>query len=193
METTVVRSHKLYVLPEDYLADELTREVRHEYVAGMLRPMPGSKVAHNRIVRNLVRRLDERLNGSPCEVFVNDIKVYIKSFDDSFYYYPDVIVDCSNADGSSLLAPEPKVVFEVLSESTEMVDRGEKRVNYCTLPSLQAYVLIWQTDPTLMIFRRRKEAWTRELIDGLEQTLLLPEIDCKLALRDIYKRVEFDA
>lgn len=192
METTVVRSRKLYVSPEEYLADELTREIRHEYVAGMLRPMPGSKLSHNRITQNLSRRLGERLDGGPCEVFANDIKVYITSNEDRFYYYPDVIVDCSNGDGNSMLAPEPKLVFEVLSESTEMVDRGEKRVNYCTLSSLQAYVLLWQTVPALMVYRRRQEGWTLEFVEGLESTLALPEIGCTLPLREIYQRVQFD-
>ena len=193
METTVVRSRKLYVTPEEYLADELTRKVRHEYVAGMLRPMPGSKVTHHRIAQNLSRRLGEQLDGSPCEVFLNELKVYIHTAGETFCYYPDVVVDCSSADGNSLLAPEPKVIFEVLSESTEMFDRGEKRQNYSSLPSLQVYALAWQTNPALMVYRRRETGWTLEFVEGLEATLVLPELGCTLPMREIYQRVQFDA
>ena len=192
METTVVHSQKLYVSPEEYLSNELTREVRHEYVAGMLRPVPGSKVTHGRIVSNVSALLHQQIQGGPCEVFTNKLKVYIRASGEHFYYYPDVVVDCSNADGGSLLAPEPRVIFEVLSESTEMYDRGEKRQNYCALPSMQVYVLVWQTVPALMVYRRREVGWTLEVVDGFQATLTLPEISCTLPIQNIYKRVRFD-
>lgn len=192
MSALAVRLADVYITPKEYLAAEENREVRHEYFAGMIRPMPGSKATHNRIVSNLARCLGNQLNGGPCEVFFNDIKVYIRTLNEQFYYYPDVIVDCSNVNGDSLLAPEPKVIFEVLSESTESVDRGEKRVNYCTLESLQAYALVWQTDPALMVYRRVGAEWSQEFFSGLDMTVTLPEINCTLAMREIYERVRFE-
>ena len=193
MGISAMRLADVYVTPEEYLAAEQDREVRHEYFAGMIRPMPGSKISHNRIVNNLAWCLGNQLRGGPCEVFFTDIKVYIRALNEQFYYYPDVIVDCSNAEGDALMAPEPKVIFEVLSESTEAVDRGEKRVNYCTLDPLQAYVLVWQTDPALMVYRRTGTEWTQEFFSGLDATMALPEIGCMLSVRDIYERVRFEA
>ena len=192
MNALAMRLADVYITPGEYLAAEAKREVRHEYFAGMVRSMPGSKVSHNRIVSNLAFLLRRQLRGGPCEVFFNDIKVYVRTLSEQFYYYPDVIVDCSNSDDSSLLAPEPKVIFEVLSESTESVDRGEKRMNYCTLDSLQAYVLVWQTDPALMVYRRHGTEWSLEFFGGLDAMVALPEIGCTLPVRDVYERVRFE-
>lgn len=187
-----VRIENIYISSEDYLAEEETRETRHEYVAGMVRAMPGTNLIHSRIAGNLNRHLSVQLDAGECEAFQENVKVYIHTAGDLHYYYPDIVVDCSKGAGHLLMAPHPKVIFEVLSDSTEAVDRGEKLVSYCTLPSLQVYVLVWQTRPALLLYRRNHTEWKREFVGGLDQTLTLPEINCQLALRDIYKRVQFE-
>lgn len=189
--STALRLEDVYITPEEYLAGERISQTRHEYFAGAIRGMAGATANHARVVQNLAFHLGGQLRGGPCEVFTQDIKVNIRTVSEEFYYYPDVVVDCSRAPGRSLFAPEPKVIFEVSSLETEQVDRGEKRASYCTLPSLQVYVLVRQSDAALLIYRRAGAEWNLEFLSELDSTLSLPEIGCALPLRAIYERVVF--
>lgn len=106
----------------------------------------------------------------------------------SFYYYPDVSVECSGATGDEL--EEPSVIFEVMSPDTEPSDRGEKLVNYQGLSSMRVYVLVDQYKPAVTIYRRADgDTWKMEFLGNIEDTLVLPEVGCTLPLRAIYERV----
>ncbi len=96
---------------------------------------------------NIVRTLGNKLQGDPCEVFSSNVKVRIQTGFAEFYYYPDATVDCGTARGESLFAAEPRVIFEVLSPSTERINRGEKLRNYQALPSLETYAIVDQSRP----------------------------------------------
>ncbi|RIH89028.1 putative restriction endonuclease [Meiothermus luteus] len=50
-----------------------------------------------------------------------------------------------------------RLVVEVLSDSTEAIDRGEKLLAYQKLPGLQAYVLASQLEKRLGIYRRMED------------------------------------
>ena len=77
----------------------------------------------------------------------------------------------------------PKVIIEVLSQSTEAFDRGRKFSHYKHLPSLQAYVLVSQDQQCIEVFQRAEAGrWTvdevREgaaRIDCLDTALTLAE------------------
>ena len=192
MGALAVRFEDLYVSPGAYLAAEGTQSIRHEYCAGYVRAMAGGTFDHGRIVTNLARHLGGQLLDGPCDVVIENTKVYIRTLAEEFYYYPDAVVDCSGVNGSSGFSPHPKVIFEVSSESTEQIDHLEKRANYCTLPSLQVYVLIRQGTPALVVYRRDGAEWRREFLGSLDSVLTLPEISCTLPLSEIYRRVRFD-
>lgn len=179
-----------YRTPEEYLAAELQSEERHEYLAGAVYAMAGSSVRHNRITGNIFSELRDQLRGKPCREFSTDIKVPIQQKDARFYYYPDVIVDCSSIPDTSYFSEEPRVIFEVLSPHTERIDRGEKLQNYQSLSSLVVYVLVDQSNLVVTVYRRTKDNWTKELLTAREDTLLLPEIECHLPLAAIYERTE---
>ena len=60
---TATASHALLSV-EDYLAGELTSEVRHEYVAGHVYAMVGAGDRHGSIVGNLHAALHARVRGT---------------------------------------------------------------------------------------------------------------------------------
>jgi Uma2 family endonuclease len=94
------------------------------------------------------------------KAFSSDQKVYIAAYDK--VVYPDIVVVCG-----SLVSPpfdehalsNPVLVVEVLSDSTEDYDRGEKRLAYQALPTLNEYVLISQAEPQVERYRRREDGW----------------------------------
>ncbi len=180
-----------YVTPEDYLAGERISERKHEYVAGVIYAMAGTTVGHGRIADNILSELRNQLRGKKCEAFSSDIKVRIQRDAADFYYYPDVMVDCSGAENSSLYAEEPRVIFEVLSPDTERIDRGEKLRNYQSIRSLDVYALVDQFHVAVTVYRRTENVWTRELFTELDDSLQLPGIGCALSLATVYERTGF--
>jgi Uma2 family endonuclease len=176
------------VAPEKYLIGERLGETKHEYLAGVVYAMAGTTVNHDRIAGNIYRELGNQLRGRPCEPFTSDIKVRVESAGALFYYYPDVTVDCSNVQGSSLFAEQPRVVFEVMSPETERIDRGEKLRNYQALPSLQHYVLVDQFHRLVTVYRKDPEnSWTSIFLEG-DAALDLPDLGCRLPLTAMYER-----
>ena len=130
---------------EEYLDMEQRSPVRHEYVGGMIFAMTGASFVHALIVRNLVTALDRHLRGGSCHVLAVDMKVQVDAA--NAFYYPDVLVVCDVAGQQAQQIDNPTLLIEVLSPSTETVDRREKRLNYQTLNSLREYVLVAQDRP----------------------------------------------
>ena len=179
-----------YVTPEEYLADKPLVETRHEYAAGIVYAMSGTSIGHWRIVNNLTSLLGSQLQGKQCEAFSTEIKVGIRTSRAEFYYYPDVVVDCGKHPDDSYFAEEPRVIIEVLSESTERTDRTEKRINYQTLPTLDVYVLVDQIRVAVTVYRRAGDEWITESLTAASDVLDLPTIECKLPLSAIYERTQ---
>lgn len=179
-----------YLSMEDYLAGEQTTETRHEYLGGMVFAMAGASDAHNTISLNLAAELRNALRGRPCRAFIGDMKVHFVIQRRDLFYYPDVFVTCDPRDTQPYFKEYPKVIFEVLSETTEPTDRREKFWNYTQIDSLQEYILVAQDKREVTIFRRSAD-WEGEIIQG-EKSLELVSLKLKLRLADIYQGVAFD-
>ena len=180
--------HDYFISPEEYLAGESLSQQRHEYLAGVIYAMAGTTMGHGRIGSNINRSLGNQLEGRRCESFTADLRVRIQRDAASFYYYPDVVVDCSGGANTALFAEVPRIIFEVLSPDTERIDRGEKLHNYQSIAALDAYVLVDQSQLAVTVYRRTAEGWVREFYTEKTDTLALPEIECSLPLSTIYER-----
>jgi Uma2 family endonuclease len=137
----------------DYLEREETSEVRHEYVGGEVHAMVGATLRHNRVSMNIARVLSDRLDGTPCQVFMQDVKLHVQAAD--CVYYPDVIVYCgSNVADDTKVLQDAALVVEVLSDSTMEIDRREKLAAYRKLPGLRGYWIISQTEQRVEVHAR---------------------------------------
>jgi len=179
------------ISPSEYLNRELQSPVKHEYVGGIVHAMSGGRNRHNRIATNVTGTLHPLLRGHQCEVFNSDTKVRIQLPTHSRFYYPDAMVVCQGNPGSDVFQDAPTVIVEVLSTTTRRVDTGEKREGYLTLPSLKLYLMVEQQEPTVVAFRRTDQGFIREIFQGLEAVIPIPELNLGLQLTDIYERVEF--
>jgi Uma2 family endonuclease len=178
--------------PEEYLALERQAEYKSEYLDGQIYAMTGASRQHNRIVLNAGAALHGRLRGGPCEAFVNDMRVKVSPT--GLYTYPDIAVVCGEArfeDRELDTLLNPAVVFEVLSDSTEKYDRGEKFVHYRRQESLAEYVLVAQSRIRVEHFQREGDRWMLSEVNGPDSTLRLNTVGCEISLRDLYERVEF--
>ena len=122
----VTHAAKQCFTPLEYLRRERAAEFRSEYNHGVIIPMPGASREHNRITFDTARHLGNQLEGSSCEGFAQDMRVRVPECDK--YYYPDIVVVCGEAqfeDATFDVLLNPRLIVEVLSESTERKDRGE--------------------------------------------------------------------
>lgn len=180
---------------EEYLAAEREAEYKSEFDGGEILPMPGASRHHDRIAVDVTTNLNVQLSSrNDCEVFSADMRVHVPLT--GLYTYPDATVVCgeprfTGIDVDTLL--NPIVLIEVLSDSTENRDRGEKFAQYQTVPTLEEYVLIDQYRPRVEVYRRHTEGqWLYSRVDGLDASFALASVGCTLALRDVYRRVSFE-
>lgn len=174
---------------EEYLRLELEFEEKHELRDGQIFAMAGARKEHNRIASALNRVVGNGLEGTPCEAFTADQRVRTP---DGTYTYPGGCIACDPVFESEILdvLVNPVVIFEILSPSTEAYDRGDKFRRYQGVESLQDYVLLATERPRVEVFSRQGDgSWSLRAYDGLQAVALVPSLDLKLALRDLYARV----
>jgi Uma2 family endonuclease len=149
----IAQPSQLYISSEEYLEGEKISLVKHEYIDGQIYAMAGTSDQHAIIISNLVALLRPHLRGSGCLVMTQDMKVKLPR--QRKFYYPDLLVTCNDHDRENRYFKEyPKLIVEVLSDSTEAFDRGKKFEDSRSLPSLEEYVLIRQDQPQIECFRR---------------------------------------
>jgi Uma2 family endonuclease len=180
-----------YLSPEEYLAAERRAEFKSEYVEGVVYAMSGASVPHNLIVANLIITLGSQLRGGPCRVFPSDLKVHVPFGRN--YFYPDVSIVCGEIeffDEQRDVIQNPIVIIEVLSESTAAFDRGKKFQSYQQIESLKEYLLVSQDEQVVEHYLRRDDGhWLYTKIGRHDESIELPNISCRLSVRDIYNNV----
>jgi len=174
---------------EEYLAGEPASEVRHEYLGGTVYAMAGASVDHNKISLNLALHLTNHLRGKRCETFMADVKVRLNLANDDIFYYPDVMVACDSRDTDKFFKRFPKVLIEVMSDSTERIDRREKRWSYQHIETLEEYVLVAQDRMEVTVLRRANQ-WKPEVFSKPDQSLALPSLEFSLPLSGAYEGVK---
>lgn len=181
--------------PEEYLAFERASEGKHEYVDGYVYAMSGARRAHVALTVNLIAALRTRLRGGHCRPYSGDMRV--GAGEGRPYFYPDVTALCGRpefADGEFDTLLNPSVIVEVLSDSTEAYDRGDKFAHYQAVPSLREYVLVSQHEVRVDRFVRGEGgAWVLTPLEGLGAVLELPSVGCAVPLAELYEDVELPA
>jgi Uma2 family endonuclease len=174
-----------YVSVADYLNTELTSDIRHEYLGGLVYAMAGETRAHNQISGNLYLLLRQHVRGGPCRVYMADVRVNFKVRQDEYYYYPDIVVTCDPSDNDKRLVRSPKLIIQVLSQTTERVDKREQFFAYTNIESLEEYVLVPQERVEATVFRRTN-GWQSEQIEPRAE-LLLNSLQLRLPLAAAYE------
>ncbi|HUQ93699.1 MAG TPA: Uma2 family endonuclease [Bryobacteraceae bacterium] len=182
-----------FLTPEEYLAIERDAAAKSQYWDGRMFAMAGGSHQHNRIQINLAAELRNVLKTSTCEPAGPDLRLWVSAR--GMYTYPDVMVlsrQPEYLDERRDTVSNPAVILEVLSRSTEAYDRGAKFAGYRTLPSLQEYVLVAQTEARVERFRRMSgDRWILTELTGIEGSLQLESVPCLIPMAEIYSRVEF--
>ena len=184
-----------YLTPDDYLQLEAESQTKHEYIDGEAYAMAGASDHHVTIAGNLFALLRSHVRGTGCRVYISDMKARIETR--NRFYYPDVMVTCDERDQETTNYKRfPKLIVEVLSDSTEAFDRGDKFADYQTLESLEEYVLINTRHARVECFRREKSdvgtgLWVLQSYTPETETFSLNSIDFTDELTALYEDVTF--
>ncbi len=171
-----------------YLEWENAQVEKHEFHRGEVFAMVGGRRVHGRVVSNLNRRLSAALDGSPCQVFAESMKVQIGT--DSVLY-PDVFVTCDRADlATELIFRAPTLVIEVLSPSTQAYDRSRKFALYRRIPALREYILVDPDTRRVEGFRWDEQGqWVfHDMSDG--DALEAASVGAKVPLAEVFDGVD---
>ncbi len=183
-------ANKLKMTPEEYLAFERASEPRHEYAEGEVFGMSGGTREHSLTAMNIARELGVALLDRPCEVHGPDMRVKIAKA--GRYVYPDASVVCGRPifeDAARDTLLNPIVIIEVLSDSSEAYDRGDKFTHYQSIPSVTDYVLASQKEAHIDHFHRLPDgSWLLRVL-GASDALVLDTIGCKIPVESVYRKV----
>ena len=181
-----------------YLDWENAQDTKNEFVQGEIVAMTGGRRTYGRctdgrrtdgrVVSNLNWRLAQAVDGTPCQVFAEGMKVQVA---EDAVLYPDVFVTCDAADlATDQIFRSPKLVIEVLSPSTQAYDRSRKFALYRRLASLQDYILVDPETRRVEAFRRTvQNEWVlHDMSDGLH--LEASSIGCRVALADVFQGMD---
>ncbi|MEM8504860.1 MAG: Uma2 family endonuclease [Cyanobacteria bacterium P01_D01_bin.1] len=186
------RSQGPYFTPEEYLQFErMSPTVKHEYRRGLVIAMAGAKKPHVIIMKNLSGLLFNHFSdrGSNCEFYVADMKVKVLKGED--YYYPDLVVTCDESDCTTDndFIEHPKLIIEILSDSTEAFDRGDKFADYKTISELEEYVLVHQRQPLVERYLRKGDLWVTEAYKA-DELVDFASIEFSCAISALYQGAE---
>ena len=181
--------------PQEYIGLEGSAQHKSEFYRGEMFAMGGGSPRHNDIAGNIYHVLRNLLKGRDCRPYHSDQRIRVNPA--GLHTYPDVLVVCGQLELDEAdvdAVTNPRIIFEVLSKSTESYDRGKKFELYRGMDSLAEYILVSQEEPHVERFVRQLDSsWRLTEAKGLAESLELTTISCRLALADIYDNVAFEA
>lgn len=170
---------------DEFLSLEELNASKHEWLNGIVYLVAGGTFEHGRLVDNVLVFLRDKLEGRRCQPYSGNFLVRTPS---GLGAYPDVMVFCGEIHGDAAdpqrAATNPSVLVEVLSDSTEEYDRGDKFENYKSIPSLEEYILVHQRERKVEVFSR-KDAWVPRSA-GSGETIEIGALDVRVVVDEIY-------
>jgi len=172
----------------DYLAAEQDSAHRHEFIDGVIVAMAGGPDEHNVIAGRLARLLGNRETGN-CRYYTPDQRFRIASRARGRYTDGSIICGAPDHPAHDAQATtNPTVVLEVLSPSSQGDDDGDKRSDFQSLASLEAYVLVAQDQRCVKVYRRAGSEWCATTYrDG--DSFELPTLSAALPVSDVYEGI----
>jgi Uma2 family endonuclease len=175
---------------EQFLNWASAQDGRYEFDGVQPVAITGGNADHSRVTGNVHAALRSRLRGTGCAPYGPDLGVQTIG---SRIRYPDALVTCTKFPGTDQLAPDVRIVFEVLSPTSGRTDRIEKLREYAAVPSIRRYVILETRSPGLLVLHRQQadDPWTATALTS-DETLDLPEIGIVIPVAAFYEDVDFD-
>jgi Uma2 family endonuclease len=184
-----VPAHDLKLSIDEYLQLEKSSACKYEFVSGRVFAMGGASQAHDALVINLTLMLGPGVKAAGCRILSSDMKVKVESTNS--FYYPDLTISCENFSAKGVFISSPCLVVEVLSPSTTDIDRREKLLSYKTIDSLNEYMIVYQDQRRVEIYKRASLDWDVYVFQEKDSFELSPRSNIRLnvSLDELYSGV----
>lgn len=179
----------------EYLEWELRQELRYEYCNGEVFAMAGGTKNHDKIAFNLRRMLSDVVEASGCDITGSDVKLLVNELvnEGMSYRYPDLVVSCDERDkGEAAFYRFPKLLVEVLSPGTTVVDREDKFQEYIQIPTLEEYVLVDAKRMQVECFRRGEGRMWLYFPYKAGEIVAIASIGVEFPIEQLYKNVRLE-
>ncbi|MBV6439908.1 MAG: Uma2 family endonuclease [Haliscomenobacteraceae bacterium CHB4] len=192
--TTAAQSpeDKAGITLDDYFNFEFQAERRHEFMGGEIVAMAYTSEEHATIVHNLDVILGNCLREKDCKVYPGDRMLFVRDCNDVLY--PDLLIVCGQhefyqAAKNMKATLNPSIVIEILSGSTEYLDKTTKTRYYKKIPRLHQIVFVSHREKHIRILERESERWID--VEFYEKDDVARIGDCEVPLEEVYWKVEF--
>ena len=179
---------------EEYLRTERDSPIKREFVGGFVytlhgetRAQAGTSQAHMEISLNIAMKLRPLALQQGCRVALAEMKLIVDGLPS--FYYPDVMVTCGDRI-DEYYEKNPCLLVEVLSNRTAHNDRHAKLQAYQTIPTLQTYLIVSQTERSVIAYQRSPDGWQMTQYEGGGE-IRLPCPPVTLTLDDIFAGLSF--
>ncbi|MEO5330844.1 MAG: Uma2 family endonuclease [Magnetococcus sp. YQC-5] len=173
---------------EEFLQWESDTDIRHELINGHIIAMAPPSLVHGKILAKLTVAIQRQL-PPPCYVIV-EAGIRLADQANSFYQ-ADLAVSCASFELEDRCLPEPVMIVEILSPSTQSHDRGNKVSAYRTLSSVREILLVSSTHVHMELWRRTPDGWLVMDLIGRDTRLVLESIGVELTLAEIYAGIDY--
>lgn len=178
---------------EEYFEFDRKGEGNYEYFDGEIFEMSGVSPNHARIERNLLLNLSQRAFEKGCETFPANLRIKVPAL--PTYRYPDLSIVCGSAEfvevGGLQCLANPVLIVEVLSDSTEKYDRGEKFREYKSIASFAEYLLVSSNDKNVSLYQKHSERFWLQSDYATGEYFHLNTLDIDVSVDEFYQGVEF--
>ncbi len=122
--------------------DDQSESDRYELVDGKVRAMVRDRIRHNEAKARAFLALRDAIGtaGVDCQAYMDGIGV---SSDSRNFRLPDAAVNCGPVDPEASILPNPVIVVEVVSPTSEQRDVHEKLYDYFSISSIQHYLIVY--------------------------------------------------
>jgi Uma2 family endonuclease len=175
---------------DEFLEWCTAQDQRYELVDGVPVPLRGPlgvSTAHDRIASNIIGMIGGQLRGSPCWATTPDtaLRTSIKRV-----RRPDVTIECAPPDAKSYESRNPVAAFEILSPSTQTVDKLVKLPEYMRHPKLRRIVIVVPERRAVVVYSRDgADPWDSTEFHAPADIIEIPGTNAKISLADIYEGV----
>jgi Uma2 family endonuclease len=171
---------------EEYIAFELSSDIRHEYVDGKLFEMPGESKLNNDIAGNIYILLKAQVKAKGWNIFSHDVKLKVAG--QKIYFYPDIFITNERSSESDYVSSSALLVVEILSASTRHFDMFDKYLAYRKIPELRYYLLVEPTKKLITLCQKDdKGEWSTELFDEKDGTISLKFLGLELDVAAVFE------
>lgn len=187
---------KLKYTLDDYIELEKSSNEKFEYWEGNVWSISGASSAHDQVQGNTYFALRLKLQDKACRLFLSDMRVRVPAYYP--YRYPDLSALCGEAKFEKFKGLDvfinPQLIVEILSDSTEAFDRGDKFTYYKSIESFREYLLIAQHRPHVTQYvKQAADSWSYREVNELSEKVYIASLDYELKLGEVYENVVFPA